>query len=336
MTRGARAILLAALLPAPAVAAPLEVPGDATGWYGWRVAAAPDAPAWCCNAWRGETRGDTEGRGLCNLETGGAWTTCDDAVASSGEVLVYARLAAGTAEKIRVLSPGCAVELPDDLTDLGAVDADASFEWLRGQVGADAPAGDEALAAIAMHRGERPLRWLVDVANGAADGPADDELREDAVFWLGQARIGEAAGTIERLMFDDADPEIRQHAAFVMSQSKAPNRIEALIRQGREDEHGETRAQAWFWLAQTGAAESEAAILRAIASDPDRDVREEAVFALSHLPEERAVDALVGVLRDRSLRQDVREQALFWLAQSESDRALAIVENLLTRGDAGY
>jgi hypothetical protein len=324
MSRAILAILLAAFLPSGVVAKPLAVPEDATGWYAWRVAAAADAPAWCCYSRRNKSATLT-----CNLEKGGAWVTCGDAVLPGGEAQVYVQLRAGRAEKIRVLSPGCEVEQPERLTDLGRVEADLSFEWLVRQVERDAPASEEALAAIAVHDGERPLRWLVDAANGAVDG----DLREGAIFWLGQGRIAETADALERLMFEDDDAEIRQQAAFALSQSRAPNRIDALIRQGREDEDGETRAQAWFWLAQTGAAESEKAILDAIASDPDRDVQEEAVFALSQLPDDRAVDALIGVLRDRTLRREMREQALFWLAQSDSERALAVVENLLTRDD---
>lgn len=46
-------------------------------------------------------------------------------------------------------------------------------------------------------------------------------------------------------------------------------------------------------------------------------------------PEEHAVNALSAALRDRELDREVRETALFWLAQSESERASAIVEQLL-------
>ena len=71
------------------------------------------------------------------------------------------------------------------------------------------------------------------------------------------------------------------------------------------------------------------ALLRAMAEDPDRKVREEAVFALSQLPGERAVDALLAVVEDRQLDLERRKNALFWLVQSESDRAFTSVERLL-------
>jgi HEAT repeat protein len=148
---------------------------------------------------------------------------------------------------------------------------------------------------------------------------------------MAQGRISESASELERMMSRDPDPEIRQHAAFSLSQTSAPNRGDALIRQGREDEEPEVRSQAWFWLAQTGLNGSEEQIRWAIANDSDDDVRAEAVFALSQLPEERSVDALLAVLRDRSLHREIREQALFWLAQSDSDRAFAYLDELLAR-----
>lgn len=151
---------------------------------------------------------------------------------------------------------------------------------------------------------------------------------------LGTVDVAENLHWLEGLMFSDANPDIRQHAAFVLSQSSSPQRIPALIRQGEQDVDGETRAKAWFWLAQTGASEAEPEIMQAIAADPEAHVREDIVSALSQLPGERGVDALVAVLEDRQLNLAVREEALFWLAHSQSDRGLAVVERLITGGNA--
>lgn len=325
MSRVGCALLLSAFLTGHAIAGPLEAV-DTDGWHTWRVASAEGAPAWCCIGWKGETSRSR----TCNLDSRHvSYGGCHDAGTLNGFAQIYAKVESAKAVKLRVLSPDCPVEADSGVSDLGEVDVDESFNWLRALVRTDSRVSEDALAAIALHRGESPLQFLINAANGATDG----EIREAAIFWLGQVRISEASGTIERLMFSDDRPDIRQHAAFVLAQSTSPNRTEALIRQGRQDTDGETRAQAWFWLAQTGAAESEEAILQAIAGDPDHEVREEAVFALSQLPEDRAVDALIGVLEDRRLHREVREQALFWLAQSESDQALAVFERLLADGD---
>jgi HEAT repeat protein len=295
----------------------------ADGLYRWRVAATDDAPSWCCFRWTGGSAVDCE----CDLDSRHVnYGSSDDIIGSSGEMQIYARIESGKVVRIRALSPHCAVTSQLEVTDLGVVDVDESLAWLEASVTPAASISSDALAAIAVHKGNAALRFLVDTAEG---GPTL-ELRKEAAFWMSQARISEAAGELERLMFHDESAEMRQHAAFALAQSDAANRADALIRQGREDDDAEVRSQAWFWLAQTGASESEEAIRDAIMHDRDEDVREEAVFALSQLPDERAVDALLAIVADRQLEHDVREQALFWLAQSDSDRAFEHLDRLLT------
>ncbi|MGH8193393.1 MAG: HEAT repeat domain-containing protein [Woeseiaceae bacterium] len=306
------------------MAAALDALGTG-GVYTWRVAATDDAPPWCCVCWMSRSpvarACDLDGR-HSNYSAG------DERPAPNGEMQIYALIESGKTQRIRVLHPQCAVTSRRDIVDLGVVEVDESLAWLEDHVTPATSLSSDALAAIAVHRGAAALRFLVDTADA---GPTM-ELRKEAAFWMSQARISEAAGELERLMFHDASAEMRQHAAFSLSQSTAENRADALIRQGREDNDPEVRSQAWFWLAQTGASESEQAIQWAIANDRDNEVREEAVFAMSQLPGERAVDALFAVLGNRQLQREVREQALFWLVQSDSDRAFEYVDRLLSGG----
>lgn len=261
MKRIVRAALLGAFLACSAHAASLDTL-DRDGWHTWRVAAVEGAPAWCCFS----RHGDTTTARTCNLDDHFGYGSCDDAVLD-GFVQVYAKLEGGKPVDIRVLSPGCPVESKGSVADLGQMDSDASFNWLSGLVRPGSRVSEDALTAIAQHRGDAPREFLIEKAQEAVDN--------------------------------------------------------------------DVRRSAMFWLAMTGAGESEAVIMGAMTSDPDRDVREQAVFALSRLPEERAIDALVAVLRDRGLDRELRESALFWLAQSGSDRALAVVEQLLAAGNAG-
>jgi hypothetical protein len=295
------------------------------GLYTWRVPATDEAPAWCCFRWMN----DSPIAGVCDLDgrQDGVGLHTDHKRTLDGEVQIYASIRSGKVEHIHALSPDCPVKSKREIRNLGAVEVDESLGWLEAQVQPHTEASSDALAAIAMHLGSAALRYLSELAENA--GPLM-ELRKDAIFWMGQVRIAASAGELERLMFRDRSSEIREHAAFSLAQSEAPHRSAPLIRQGHEDEDPEVRAQAWFWLAQTELPESEDAIQWAVANDRDADVREQAVFALSQLPEERAVDSLFVVLRNRQLPEDVRKQALFWLAQSDSDRAYEYLDGLLT------
>ncbi|HWS25750.1 MAG TPA: HEAT repeat domain-containing protein [Xanthomonadales bacterium] len=91
----------------------------------------------------------------------------------------------------------------------------------------------------------------------------------------------------------------------------------------------ENRKDALFWLAQVGDAQVESTIRAALKAEPSREVRHHAVFALSLLPDERGVKALIGLLEDRSLSLEDRKQALFWLGQSEHATAQAYLAQVL-------
>jgi hypothetical protein len=307
-------------------AAELTLPRD--GWTSWQVAAVDGAPDMCCwSSWD---------------DNGGSRTACalDDQRGNSGTrdhattdvVRVYARLAGGKVERLRVLSATCPVKAATPIAELSNVAGDDSARWLIGLVkqgGGDSilreEAGDNVLAALAMHRGE----VAGDALSALARGDARTEIRKKAIFWSAVLRGAPGADVVSSVMFSDKNADVRKHAAFSITQSKSPRVAPDLIRLGNTDMDGDVRAQAWFWLAHTGAANSEEAISAALKKDSDDRVREQAIFALSQLPDERATHALIAVAEDRSLTQEQRKRAVFWLAQSESEAAQKYLEKVL-------
>lgn len=137
----------------------------------------------------------------------------------------------------------------------------------------------------------------------------------DSVSWL------QAASETVSDALPDTVAAIAMHAGDEAST--------ALARMSGTAARADDRKNAIFWLAETGRAESEQIIATAIDSDPDDEVREHAVFALSLLPGERGITALVDIIEDRDVPRDLREMALFWLAQSESDTAYRYIDRLL-------
>ena len=93
-----------------------------------------------------------------------------------------------------------------------------------------------------------------------------------------------------------------------------------------------TRKAAVHWLGREAAAES-ARELGGIVRDrtEEDEVREAAVFAVSQLPREQAVDLLIEVVRTVPDAR-VRSRALFWLADMDHPRAIALFEEILSRG----
>ena len=303
--------------------AELTLPKD--GWASWEVDAVEGAPYWCC--WKSWNENEIS-RASCKLDRDSGNFGSRDRT-TTDKIRVYARLAGGKVERLRVLSPACPVETETPIREITTT-TDDSARWLSSLAKRGAEAGrdprEQSLAALAMHRGDLAQNELVSIAR------TDESLesRKHAVFWLAQLRGVSGAKVATDLMFNSKDPDLRKHAAFAISQSKSPSIAADLTRLGNTDKDGDVRAQAWFWLAQTGAANAETAILEALRKDDDHQVREHAILALSQLPDERATRALIAAAEDRSLSQEQRKRAVFWLGQSESKVAQAYLDKVLT------
>lgn len=291
------------------------------GWHTWSIEAVESVPEMCCYSWK---RDRASGEG-CDLDNSrGGFSTRSDQV--GGDIRLFVRMNGGAVADVRALSASCPVTTSSPIHDLGQLPNAESVAWLTNVVATDSDLVSEGIVAIAVHRGNEAKAWLVDKAQSAGD----IDIREDAIFWMAQVRVEDTNAELKRLIYDDNDADIREHAAFAYSQSDADDIAAVLIRQGKRDDDPDVRSQAWFWLAQSESPESEDAIGNAVREDKDEDVREEAVFALSQLPDDRAVQALAGILEDNNLDLEVREQALFWLAQTDTDEAFEYIDNILS------
>ncbi|HTU64977.1 MAG TPA: HEAT repeat domain-containing protein [Steroidobacteraceae bacterium] len=314
-------------LAAQGRSAEIALPKD--GWASWQVEAVEDAPAWCCFNWNDHDATPE----TCRLgDDNRGFGTRDHATTDS--VRVYARFKAGKLEKLRALAAACPVDTKTPVQKLENVAADDSVRWLTGIAKQKSTQkfdlDDDALAALAIHRGATAF----DALNGFARADADAEARKKAIFWMAVLRGAAGAKVTTDLMFGDADSEVRKHAAFAVTQSKSATKTADLTRLGDTDKDGDVRAQAWFWLAHTGAEGAERAIANALRKDADDHVREQAVFALSQLPDDRATPALIHVAEDQSLSREQRKRALFWLGQSKSPTAVAYLDRVLTSAAA--
>lgn len=316
---------------APAMEAALRGRPDAQ-WIGYAVPSARSHRL-CCGdgSYVGEAC-----CGGCRLEQGNNLNLSRDQRTAKLEGddtgIVLARAERGRVGKIRMFSSGCALDaggLP--FVWLTGVDPAESLRWLapfaeRAQPDAHKSLADGALMAIAFHAGEA----ADDVLAAFTRPDRSAHVRRQAAFWLGNARGRRGYEVLARMMRHDPHDEVRAHVTFALSQSEVPEALTEMIRAARHDESGRVRGQALFWLAQKAGRKASAAITGAIDADPDTQVKEQAVFALSQLPKAEGVPLLIDVARTHRNRR-VREKAMFWLGQSNDDRALAFIEDVLTR-----
>lgn len=243
MSRIGYALWFSALLAGQAMAAPLDAV-NTDGWHTWSVASAEHAPAWCCIT----RNGGTFGARTCHLDSRHSGYRNCGVDTLDGFAQIYAKIESGTPVELRVLAPDCPVEADGGVTDHGEVDVDESFQWLSGAVRAGSRVSEDAVAAIAVHRGDASIEFLVDTANGTAD----TDIRKAAIFWLAQTGAAESEEVILQAIAGDRDREVREQAVFALSQLPEDRAVDALIsvlENRRLRRH--VREQALFWLAQS-------------------------------------------------------------------------------------
>jgi hypothetical protein len=251
---------------------------------------------------------------------------------ASRDLLVFLRLESDGVSDLRAYSESCPVDAGGTrVVWLEEVSPESSVKMLhRFAAGDRLLAGDEelaegALTALALHDATGTDAAVEDLA-----GPGHpEELREEAIFWLGHMRGRAGFAALDRLLQSEKDPEIKEEIAFALTQSPVPEAIERLEKLARSDPSPEVRGEALFWLAQSDSAGAGETIVEAIRQDPDNEVREEAIFALSQLPDEEGTELLLKIVRDGSRPDEIRQEALFWLVQSDDDRALDLVSDIL-------
>jgi HEAT repeat protein len=110
------------------------------------------------------------------------------------------------------------------------------------------PDVDHAILAALITEGFDEWDRLLAIARDE-DRPGD--IRESAIFWLGQeASAVSTAGLEEIVEDDDVELELREHAIFSLSQQGIDRCFGPLSKVALESKHPQLREQAFFWLAQ--------------------------------------------------------------------------------------
>ena len=295
------------------------------GWTAWQIPSMASLGS-ACHEWRGHS----VSTGDCDLE-GHSWSIGsnddDPHPAASDNMNIYVHVASGRIDKARAFSASCKLRNADKVRWIDPVAGADSIVFLaRSAATATQELADVELAAIAMHPDAAATTALTELA----DAKHASKLREQALFWLAQARGADGAKVVERIATSDPDADLRANAVFDLSQAHGCDGYASIHRIAQNDASEHVREQALFWMAQTGDRRARDDILAAIATEKSDSVREQAVFALSQLKDNQADAALIALVRGDHPRK-VKEQALFWLGQSGSDAAMQFIDEVLTR-----
>jgi len=166
----------------------------------------------------------------------------------------------------------------------------------------------------------------------AEDERMSDDLRGEAIFWLGNSRIVDLA-YFKELFQKTKDRGLRDKILFAVQQSQGPEAtawLQELARDKTVDV--ETRKNAIFNLSQRRSIDLN--ILAAIydSAKGEDEIQDQVLFAYNQRREPEAVDKLLAIAKtDPNIER--RKQALFWLGQKRDPRVNALLRDLIIKPD---
>ncbi len=182
---------------------------------------------------------------------------------------------------------------------------------------------DKAVFALAQQHDPKATQALRALAE-RKDMPRD--IREKAIFWLGQSH-GSGADYLKSLYDRLEDDELKEKVIFGVSQSRRPEDLSWLLGVARNERSSiELRKKAIFWSSQGGASAADLGAM--YTSLKDQELKEQTIFALSQLKDPAALDRLVEIAKKDS-DPEMRKKALFWLGQLHDPRVAGVIEQML-------
>jgi HEAT repeat protein len=179
-----------------------------------------------------------------------------------------------------------------------------------------------ALSQIGDARALAALRKL------AVDESQSEDVRANAIFWLGQAGGLDDVTFLKELYGELEDEKLKERVIFSVSQGSR-NGQWLLDIVNDEKEPTEVRKQALFWAGQSNAVDAEG-LARIYKTSKHPGLREQAVFALSQRGESKAVRIMIDLAKAET-DPDLRKQLVFWIGQSGDPAAeeflLEIINN---------
>jgi HEAT repeat protein len=113
-----------------------------------------------------------------------------------------------------------------------------------------APPGVAADAVMPAAIADAPDPWQRLLAL-ARDGSRAQDVRRQAICWLGQSAAREATAGLAEIADGDPETELQKAAVFALSQGRDSARVDALVKVARGHRNPEVVGSALFWLAQS-------------------------------------------------------------------------------------
>ena len=186
---------------------------------------------------------------------------------------------------------------------------------------------EKALFSLSQQNEPRAQQILRDFAMRESES---SDLREKAIFWLGQRRSTDNTEFLRNLYSRLANEDLKEKILFSLSQQKGSGNeqwLMSIVVNPKEDI--ELRKKALFWAGQSGVATSELSNLYTRLTD--NEIKEHMIFVFSQRQSDRAaMDKLFDIAKSEK-DSELRKKAIFWLGQSHDPRVQQFLMDLINR-----
>ncbi len=164
----------------------------------------------------------------------------------------------------------------------------------------------------------------------AEDEKVSEDVREEAIFWLGQSNVVDL-GYFKALFQKSRNTEIRKKITFSVSQHSSPEATAWLLDIAKDRQYDiDVRKDAIFWVSQRSRVDMDAIQGVYDASKGDEEMQKQVIFVYSQRRESAAVDKLMDIAKNDS-RLENRKEALFWLGQKNDPRVKQFLRDLIMK-----
>ena len=215
------------------------------------------------------------------------------------------------------------------LSQVRSDEADAALEQILTS-STDSDVQEQALFAMSQRKSERNMRILRDYASNPS---IDPDLRETAIFWIGQSGVDGTFDFLDQIYRSADDDDVREAAIFAINQSSDPrvaNWLMSIVEDSSQDM--DARENALFWYGQRSGEADVDRLLSLYRTIPEEELKESVLFGLSQRAnrDEAALTALIDIARTEE-NPELVENALFWLGQSDDPRAAEVLLEIIRR-----
>ena len=188
----------------------------------------------------------------------------------------------------------------------------------------------KAIHALHEHGSARSTAVLRRLAESEG---TPEEVREQAIFWLGQRRSQENAEFLRslfgRIGNDARNDDMRKKVLFSLSQMRGVGNDRWLLGIATDNANSaDIRGHALWTAGQAGIPGADLAAMYDRLTDPE--VKQKLIWVLSESRDRVATDKLVEIAqRDGDI--EMRKKALFWLGQKNDPRVRQIITDILNR-----